>query len=128
MVGVLGYGDCLDARESGLHLLSAPGNDLVASTALAAAGCQIVLFTTGRGTPFSTFVPTLKVSTNSELARRKPQWIDFDAGVLLDDVSMDELLQRFVVYVIDVLSGRKRTTAEIHGNAEFAIFKTGVTL
>lgn len=128
VVGVLGYGDCLDARESGLHLLSAPGNDLVASTALAAAGCQIVLFTTGRGTPFSTFVPTLKVSTNSELARRKPQWIDFDAGVLLEDVSMDELLQRFVVYVIDVLSGHKRTTAEIHGNAEFAIFKTGVTL
>ena len=107
---------------------NSPGNDLVASTALAAAGCQIVLFTTGRGTPFSTFVPTLKVSTNSELARRKPQWIDFNAGVLLEDVSMDELLQRFVVYVIDVLSGRKRTTAEIHGNAEFAIFKTGVTL
>jgi altronate hydrolase len=70
----------------------------------------------------------LKVSTNSELARRKPQWIDFDAGVLLDDVSMDELLQRFVACVIDVVSGRERTTAEIHGNAEFAIFKTGVTL
>ena len=112
----------------GLHLLSAPGNDLVASTALAAAGCQLVLFTTGRGTPFSTFVPTLKVSTNSNLARRKPQWIDFDAGVLLDDVPMDELLQRFIAYVIDVASGRQLTTAEQHGNAEFAIFKTGVTL
>ena len=115
-------------ESSGIFLLSAPGNDLVASTALAAAGCQLVLFTTGRGTPFSTFVPTLKVSTNSELARRKPQWIDFDAGVLLDDVPMEELLQRFIAYIIDVASGRIRTTAEIHGNAEFAIFKTGVTL
>ena len=129
--GVLKYGERLGPTPgggSGLHLLSAPGNDLVASTALAAAGCQIVLFTTGRGTPFSTFVPTLKVSTNSDLARRKPQWIDFDAGVLLDDVSMDELLQRFIVCVLDVASGRARTTAEQHGNVEFAIFKTGVTL
>jgi len=129
--GVLKYGERLGPTPgggSGLHLLSAPGNDLVASTALAAAGCQLVLFTTGRGTPFSTFVPTLKVSTNSDLARRKPQWIDFDAGVLLDDVSMDELLQRFIVCVLDVASGRARTTAEQHGNVEFAIFKTGVTL
>lgn len=128
VVGVLKYGERLSSTGSGLHLLSAPGNDLVASTALAAAGCQLVLFTTGRGTPFSTFAPTLKVSTNSELARRKPQWIDFNAGVLLDDVTMDKLLQQFTLYVIDVASGRSRTTAELHGNAEFAIFKTGVTL
>jgi altronate hydrolase len=147
--GVLEYGDRLDSApshkvplsltefpsprrgvrgEAGLHLLSAPGNDLVASTALAAAGCQLVLFTTGRGTPFSTFVPTLKVSTNSDLARRKPQWIDFDAGVLLDGTSMEELLQRFIAYIIDVASGKERTTAEVHGNADFAIFKNGVTL
>ena len=128
VVGVLKYGERLSSNRAGLHLLSAPGNDLVASTALAAAGCQLVLFTTGRGTPFSTFAPTLKVSTNSELARRKPQWIDFNAGVLLDDVTMDKLLQQFTLYVIDVASGRSRTTAELHGNAEFAIFKTGVTL
>jgi len=115
-------------ESSGLFLLSAPGNDLVASTALAAAGCQLVLFTTGRGTPFSTFVPTLKVSTNSDLARRKPQWIDFDAGVLLDGTTMPELLQRFIAYIIDVCSGKEQTTAEAHGNAEFAIFKNGVTL
>ena len=100
----------------------------MASTALAAAGCQLVLFTTGRGTPFSTFVPTLKVSTNSNLAKRKPQWIDFDAGVLLHTTTMDELLQRFIPYVLDVASGRERTNAEAHGNAEFAIFKSGVTL
>ncbi|MBO7099176.1 MAG: UxaA family hydrolase [Bacteroidaceae bacterium] len=142
VVGVLAYGDRLPQAQgaapiincqlsivnSGLFLLSAPGNDLVASTALAAAGCQLVLFTTGRGTPFSTFVPTLKVSTNSDLARRKPQWIDFDAGVLLDGTSMEELLQRFIAYIIDVASGKERTTAEVHGNAEFAIFKNGVTL
>jgi altronate hydrolase len=141
VVGVLAYGERLpsinyhssllnhqSSFKNGLHLLSAPGNDLVASTALAAAGCQLVLFTTGRGTPFSTFVPTLKVSTNSDLARRKPQWIDFDAGVLLDGTTMPDLLQRFIAYVIDVASGRELTTAEVHGNAEFAIFKTGVTL
>lgn len=128
VVGVLEYGEGIAAGASGLYLLSAPGNDLVASTALAAAGCQLVLFTTGRGTPFSTFVPTMKVSTNSDLARRKPQWIDFDAGVLLDGISMSDLLQRFISEVIAVASGRNRTTAEVHGNAEFAIFKTGVTL
>ncbi len=128
VVGVLEYGEETTTDTSGLYLLSAPGNDLVASTALAAAGCQLVLFTTGRGTPFSTFVPTLKVSTNTDLARRKPQWIDFDAGVLLEGSTMEELLPRFITYIIDVASGRTQTTAEIHGNAEFAIFKTGVTL
>ena len=137
VVGVLEYGDSLNSQLStlnsqlnptGLFLLSAPGNDLVASTALAAAGCHIVLFTTGRGTPFSTFVPTMKISTNNSLAQRKPQWIDFNAGVLLGDTTMDELLQRFIIYIIDVVSGRKQTSAEVHGNAEIAIFKNGVTL
>ena len=124
--GVLKYAERV--TSPGLHLLSAPGNDLVASTALAAAGCQLVLFTTGRGTPFSTFVPTLKVSSNSSLARRKPQWIDFDAGVLLDDVPMEELLQHFVSFVIEIASGRRLTAAENHNNTEFAIWKNGVTL
>jgi altronate hydrolase len=124
--GVLKYAERV--TSPGLHLLSAPGNDLVASTALAAAGCQLVLFTTGRGTPFSTFVPTLKVSSNSSLARRKPQWIDFDAGVLLDDVPMEELLKRFVAFVIETASGRRLTAAENHNNTEFAIWKNGVTL
>ena len=134
VVGVLEYGEMLNSTlnshslPSGLFLLSAPGNDLVASTALAAAGCHLVLFTTGRGTPFSTFVPTLKISTNSNLARRKPQWIDFNAGALLDEASMGELLQKFITYILDVISGRKQTTAEMHGNAEIAIFKNGVTL
>ena len=125
--GVLKYGDRLAPISSGLHLLSAPGNDLVASTALAAAGCQLVLFTTGRGTPFSTFVPTLKVSTNSNLAHRKPQWIDFDAGVLLDTQTMDELLCDFRQLVIDVANGLP-VNAEQSGTSEISIWKNGVTL
>ena len=125
--GVLPYGERI-GRANGLHLLSAPGNDLVASTALAAAGCQLVLFTTGRGTPFATFVPTLKVSTNSTLAQRKANWIDFNAGTLLEGEPMDALLERFRQVVLDVAEGRQRTASEMRGYAEIAIFKTGVTL
>ena len=83
---VLDYGERL--HSAGLSLLSAPGNDLVASTALAAAGCQIILFTTGRGTPFGTFIPTLKISTNSTLFNNKPTWMDFDAGSLITGTAM----------------------------------------
>ena len=125
--GVLKYGETLTSESSGLHLLCAPGNDLVASTALAAAGCQMVLFTTGRGTPFSTFVPTLKVSTNSDLARRKPQWIDFNAGVLLEKQTMDETLHDFCQLIIDVANGRP-VHAEQAGTSEISIWKNGVTL
>jgi altronate hydrolase len=99
----------------------------VASTALAAAGCQLVLFTTGRGTPFSTFVPTLKVATNSGLYRRKPHWMDFNAGILLDDVPMEELVKRFVALILDVANGQP-VKAELSGTPEFAIWKNGVTL
>lgn len=129
VVGVLKYGERLHSslNPSGLFLLCAPGNDLVASTALAAAGCQLVLFTTGRGTPFSTFVPTLKVATNSELYRRKPHWMDFNAGVLLDDVPMEELVKRFVALILDVANGQP-VKAELSGTPEFAIWKNGVTL
>lgn len=128
VVGVLKYGERLHSSSpSGLFLLCAPGNDLVASTALAAAGCQLVLFTTGRGTPFSTFVPTLKVATNSGLYRRKPHWMDFNAGVLLDDVPMEELVKRFVALILDVANGQP-VKAELSGTPEFAIWKNGVTL
>lgn len=122
---VLKYGDLL--VESGLNLLSAPGNDLVAATALAASGCHMVLFTTGRGTPFGTFVPTVKVSTNSDLAQRKPKWIDFNAGKLLENVSIDKLTEEFTVYIIKVASGTL-TNNEKNNYREIAIFKTGVTL
>lgn len=126
VMGVLRYGERI--REHGLNLLSAPGNDLVASTALGASGCQMVLFTTGRGTPFGSFVPTMKISTNSALAARKYGWIDFNAGVLADgDVSMDTLAGQFADYVIAVASGEP-VRSEINGCREIAIFKTGVTL
>ncbi|MDO4995361.1 MAG: altronate dehydratase family protein [Bacteroidales bacterium] len=123
--GVLPYGERL--QEKGLNLLSAPGNDLVASTALAACGCHIVLFTTGRGTPFGTFVPTMKISTNSNLARRKPTWIDFNAGVLLEGTTWKDTFQAFAAKVIAVASGEPTWNERKHYQ-EIAIFKNGVTL
>ena len=122
---VLLYGDRLKTR--GLNLLSAPGNDLVASTALAAAGCQIVLFTTGRGTPFGTFVPTAKISTNSTLAANKPLWIDFNAGEIVDGRPVKEVDMDFKDFVLGVASGNL-VNNEKSGYSEIAIFKSGVTL
>ncbi len=122
---VLLYGDRLKTR--GLNLLSAPGNDLVASTALAAAGCQIVLFTTGRGTPFGTFVPTAKISTNSTLAANKPNWIDFNAGAIIDGTPSDVVDEAFIDFVISVASGVS-VNNEKSGYSEISIFKSGVTL
>ncbi len=124
--GVLPYGERIITK--GLNLLSAPGNDLVASTALAASGCHIVLFTTGRGTPFGTFVPTMKISTNSTLAKNKPTWIDFNAGTIVEGDSMDDVAARFARYVISVASGDTFTWNERKNYQEIAIFKTGVTL
>ena len=122
---VLEYGGRIS--EAGLTLLSAPGNDLVASTALAASGCHLVLFTTGRGTPFGTFVPTLKISTNSNLYQRKKEWIDFDAGRLAGSETMETLAPRFIDYVLSVAGG-KPVQNEIKSYREIAIFKQGVTL
>lgn len=122
---VLLYGDRLTTK--GLNLLSAPGNDLVAATALAAAGCQIVLFTTGRGTPFGTFVPTAKISTNSTLAANKPLWIDFNAGKILDGTSVEEVDKSFIDFVLAAASG-EYVNNEKSGYSEIAIFKSGVTL
>jgi altronate hydrolase len=107
--------------------LSAPGNDLVAASALAASGCQMVLFTTGRGTPFGSFVPTMKISTNTELFNFKKGWIDFNAGSLLEDKSMEQLLEQFLAYVVKVASG-EFVNNEKNDFREIAIFKNGVTL
>ncbi|MBQ6064315.1 MAG: altronate dehydratase [Prevotella sp.] len=123
--GVLKYGDRL--QVNGLNLLSAPGNDLVAATALASAGCQIVLFTTGRGTPFGTFVPTMKISTNSNLYHNKPNWIDFNAGELLEGVDMKDVLRKFIKLIVKVASG-ELVRNEVNGYREISIFKNGVTL
>jgi altronate hydrolase len=123
--GVLCYGERLSIK--GLNLLSAPGNDLVASTALAASGCQLVLFTTGRGTPFGSFVPTMKISTNTPLSANKPSWIDFNAGVLAEGEPMADVAARFIDFVLSVASGTP-VNNEKNGYREVAIFKTGVTL
>lgn len=123
--GVLGYGDRLEVN--GLNLLSAPGNDLVASTALAAAGCHIVLFTTGRGTPFGTFVPTMKIATNPTLAQRKATWIDFNAGQLIEGKDILAVRNEFIDKVLSVASGEPAQN-EKNGYREISIFKNGVTL
>lgn len=123
--GVLSYGQ--QACEKGLNLLSAPGNDLVAATALAASGAQLLLFTTGRGTPFASPVPTVKISSNSALADKKKRWIDFDAGVLLQDREPGELGEKLFEYVLEVASG-KQVCSEVAGFHDMAIFKQGVTL
>ena len=122
---VLRYGERIN--RPGLALLEAPGNDAVSSTALAAAGATVLLFTTGRGTPLGFPAPTLKISSNSALARAKPRWIDFDAGSLLSGTGMDELSEELLELVIATASGRP-TCAERNGEREVAIWKTGVTL
>ena len=123
--GVLAYGE--QVKTKGLNLLSAPGNDLVAATALAMSGAQIVLFTTGRGTPFASPVPTVKISSNSKLAGHKENWIDFNAGRMVEDMTKEELAQKLFEYVLEVASGRK-VKAEEAGFHDMAIFKQGVTL
>ena len=123
--GVLAYGQVVETP--GLNLLSAPGNDLVASTALAASGAHIVLFTTGRGTPFASPVPTVKISSNSPLAGKKKNWIDFNAGVLVEDKEIEEIAQELFDYVVAVASGKKVCSEEA-GFHDMAIFKQGVTL
>lgn len=113
--------------KQGLNLLQAPGNDLVAASSLALSGCQMVLFTTGRGTPFGSFVPTMKISTNTPLFRHKANWIDFNAGTLVEDEEMPVVLERFIRFILETAEGKK-LKHEMTGFKEIAIFKTGVTL
>ncbi len=122
---VLSYGE--HAHKAGLNLLTGPGNDIVACTALAASGVHIILFTTGRGTPLGAPVPTVKVATNTNLATRKANWMDFNAGRLVDGETMESVQEEFFDYVLSVASGRK-TLNEINGYKEISIFKDGVTL
>lgn len=122
---VLAYGQ--KVQKAGLNLLSAPGNDLVAATALAASGSQIVLFSTGRGTPFASPVPTVKIASNGMLAAHKRNWIDFNAGELLNGKELNELSWQLMDYVLSVASG-EQVCSEKNGFHDLAIFKTGVTL
>ncbi len=123
---VLRYGDRL--KVPGLSLLQAPGNDLVAATALAISGAQLILFTTGRGTPFGCPIPTVKVSTQSDIAERKKNWIDFNAGKLLEGTTMNELTEELFTYVLKVASGEAHPASEALSKKNLAIFKDGVTL
>lgn len=123
---VLAYGDRVSKK--GLNLLQAPGNDLVASNALAAAGAHMVLFTTGRGTPFACPVPTIKISSNSHLANYKKNWIDFNAGTIAEGETKEQAADRFFQYILDVASGNIHAKSEALDKHELAIFKNGVTL
>lgn len=125
VVDVLDYADTV--KHKGLNLLKGPGNDMVAATVLAAAGCHIILFTTGRGTPLGTAVPTIKVATNSDIFKKKANWLDFNAGKLLHGEPMEKVTDEFFDFVIEIASG-KHTKAEDLGFREIAIFKNGVTL
>ena len=112
--------------HKGLNLLNGPGNDMCAVTNIAAAGCHLVLFTTGRGTPFGGFVPTIKIATNSDLAKNKPGWIDFNAGAVLES-DFKTQLEKLIDLIVETANG-KQTKNEINHTKEIAIFKTGVTL
>jgi altronate hydrolase len=123
---ILNYGE--PVSKSGLALLNAPGNDAISSTAEAASGATMILFTTGRGTPLGFPVPTIKVSSNSEIAKKKPNWIDFNAGALLEGTSMTSLTDDFFEFILNVASGNTKTNNEKNGYREIAIWKDGVTL
>ena len=123
--GVLKYGDRI--TENGLQLLEGPGNDIVSTTAMTAAGAHLIIFTTGRGTPLGAPVPTLKISSNSALAEHKPGWIDFDAGRLFSE-DHDSVLSELMQMIYDIASGSRITKNEENNYREIAIFKDGVTL
>ncbi len=125
---VVGYGQSVRGRSGGIALINAPGNDGVSGTAMTVAGAHMILFTTGRGTPMGFPAPTVKIATNSALAGRKPNWIDFNAGALVDGVAMDSLADALLEQILDVASGKVRTRNEINGYREIAIWKNGVTL
>lgn len=123
---VLSYGEPI--KKNGLSLLQGPGNDLVAANALVMSGAHMVLFTTGRGTPFCSPAPTLKISSNTALYNKKTTWIDFNAGKLLEGVTLDELSDEFLDFIIRIASGEEKAKSEILDKTEIAIFKDGVTL
>lgn len=125
VVDVLGYGE--QVKTKGLNMLSGPGNDLVSATALTAAGAHLILFTTGRGTPFGAPAPTVKISTNTALFEKKHGWIDFNAGTVAEGEPLDAAGRRLLDYVLHVASG-EQTSTEKHGFREISIFKDGVVL
>ena len=125
--GVYRYGEIIASGRGGLALLEGPGNDIVSTTAMTAAGAHIILFTTGRGNPLGAPVPTIKISTNSELAKKKSNWIDFDSGVIFE-TGADALCSKLLELIADIASGREKTKNELNDYREIAVFKNGVTL
>ncbi|MCM1452401.1 MAG: altronate dehydratase family protein [Clostridium sp.] len=125
VVDVLRYGERI--KKPGLSLLQAPGNDLVAASALGLSGCHMILFTTGRGTPFGTFAPTIKISTNTPLYEKKPRWIDYNAGDMIEGKTGEEALEGLIRVVVETADSELAKN-EINESKELAIFKTGVTL
>jgi altronate hydrolase len=123
--GVIGYGERI--IKQGLTLLDGPGNDIVACTALAAAGAHIILFTTGRGTPLGSPVPVIKISSNTALADKKPGWIDYDAGKLVENKNPEQATDELFDLIISAASGNQ-TKNEHNGYYDFAIWRGGVTL
>ena len=126
VVSVLDYGEPVE--KNGLNLLTGPGNDQVSCTNLTASGAQMILFTTGRGNPFGAPIPTVKIATNSGLAKRKSHWIDYNAGQLLEGSTFDQVSSDFFRYLLDVASGRILTKNEQNGYREISIFRDGVIL
>ena len=120
------YGE--HCKKAGLNLMIGPGNDSISITNLLSSGAQILLFTTGRGNPLGTAIPTIKISTNTNLYNRKKQWIDFDAGIILENKSFEEAADELWDLIIDVASGRRKTKNEVNGYREIMIFKQGVIL
>ena len=126
VVDVIGYGE--QVTTQGLNMLYGPGNDLVSATALTAAGAHLILFTTGRGTPFGAPAPTMKLSTNTPLAQKKSGWIDFNAGTVADGTqTLEECADDLMNLVLEIASG-KQTKTEQKGFREISIFKDGVVL
>jgi altronate hydrolase len=125
IVDEVGYGE--QVKKHGLNVLYGPGNDLVSATALTAAGAHLILFTTGRGTPFGAPAPTVKIATNSQLANKKKGWIDFNAGTIVDGESIADCGRRLFDFVKEIASGKK-TRSEEKGFREISIFKDGVVL
>lgn len=126
VVGVLDFGDSI--TNSGFHLLNGPGNDEVSCTNLIASGATIIVFTTGRGNPFGTPVPTIKVASNSKLYNCKKHWIDFNAGEILDGMAFEEAKDKFMKELIEIASGTVKTKNEEYGFKEISIFRDGVIL
>jgi altronate hydrolase len=125
----LPYGAPAQAGLGGLALIQAPGNDGVSSTAMTVAGAHLLLFTTGRGNPMGFPVPTLKIASNTDLATRKPQWIDFNAGPIADGTAgFEQLTDELWQLVLAIASGSAQARNEVRGHREIAIWKDGVTL